>query len=52
LDYQLISNAQLIKTREAFITAGIQMKDFINPMIEIYDGQEYLKKTEPNMRVS
>ena len=52
LDYQLISNAQLIKTREAFLTAGIQMKDFINRMNEIYDGQEYLKKTEPNMKVS
>jgi hypothetical protein len=51
-EYQPLSNTQLIQTRETFLSSGIEMKDFINRMIEIYDGQEYLKETEPNMRVS
>ena len=37
LDYQPLSNSLLIKTREAFLTAGVQMKDFICRMIEIYN---------------
>ena len=37
LDYQPLSNSLLIKTREAFLTAGVQMKDFIFRMIEIYN---------------